>query len=323
MVVMPRPKRRGLFGSGRNRRLRPKTPATGTPVTTPALRPPFRARLGTAMRHLGRHLRVGLKALVATLLAAAVGAGIWAGQRAVLSSPRFAVRDVVIGPTRHLTTAEVAAVIGALRGRNIFTVDPRRIERDLAAQPWVARATVRRELPGTIVVAIVEREPALLVELGGLYLADREGTVFKRAETHETEGLIIVTGLDREAYLRERLAAATLMGRAIALVTAYQGTPGRPPVGEVHIAGEDSFVLYTAAGGTAVRLGHGDVAAQFARFDLVWRALGQRQALARVIYLDNRTRPDRVTLRLDSSPRHSASAADPAAPGLYGGERTQ
>ena len=310
-VLLPRPKRRRLFGGARNRRLRPKD-APHPSTAAPEPRPSLRARLGAVRRSLRRHLRIALKALVATVFAGALGAGGWAGQRAVVTSPRFAIRDVVIGATHHLTNAEVAAVVGDLRGRNIFSVDAPRLERDLAAQPWIARAAVRRQLPRTIIVDIVEREPALLVELGGLYLADREGHVFKRAETRETEGLIIVTGLEREMYLRQRPQAATLMRRALALVTAYQAVPGRPPVGEVHLAGEDSFVLYTVAGGTAIRLGPGDPSSQLARFDIVWRALGPRQALARAIHLDNRTRPDRVTLRLDSESSRTAAAAAPA-----------
>ncbi len=45
-----------------------------------------------------------------------------------------------------------------------------------------------------------------------------------------------------------------------------------------------------------------DLEARLARFDLVWRALGDRQPRARAIFLDNTTRPDRVTLRLDPDP---------------------
>jgi hypothetical protein len=38
------------------------------------------------------------------------------------------------------------------------------------------------------------------------------------------------------------------------------------------------------------------------RFDLVWRELSQTGERPRFIYLDNRTRPDRVTVKLAQAP---------------------
>jgi cell division protein FtsQ len=301
--------RRGLFGPARNRRVRSKTPGEGraAPGAPPPPRPPLRARLGGAARACVRPLRVAGKVLGAVLLAAALGVGGWAGTRAIVSSPRFAVSEVRISATRHLAPAEVAAVVDVERGRNVFGVDLGRIERDLAAQPWVLRATARRELPGRIVVEVTEREPALLVELGGLYLCDRDGHVFKRAETSDTEGLVVVTGIERETYLRERERVEGQLRATLALLAAYTAAPGRPALSEIHLAATGP-TLYTLAGATAIRLSRDDAAGQLARFDVVWRALGQRQALARAIYLDNRTRPDRVTLRLDPEPGADGAA---------------
>ncbi|HEY3354764.1 MAG TPA: FtsQ-type POTRA domain-containing protein [Polyangia bacterium] len=323
MVIAQRKRRRGLFGAPRNKRVRPKDPAGVAAATAaagadtpadgaPAPRGPgLGARLKGAARAVVRPLRIAGKVLGALALAATLGVGGWAGYRAILTSPRFLVRDVRISPTRHLAPAEVAALVDVERGRNILSVDLGRIERDLAAQPWVLRAAVRRELPGTIVADVVEREPALLVELAGLYLADAEGRIFKRAETSETEGLTVVTGLERDTYLRERARAEAQLREVLGLLATYAAVPGRPAVGEVHVA-DTGYILYTQAGATAIRLGRAELAAQLHRLDVVWRALGQRQALARTIYLDNRTRPDRVTLRLDPEPGADGDEAAPA-----------
>jgi cell division protein FtsQ len=325
MVTMrQRVRRPSFFAARRNRRVRPRPEGTaavggsGVPVAVAAgegsgeatLRvdaPPaaprgarLRAGLRRAAGALGRGLKVAARVLGAVLLAAAVGAGGWATYRAMRTSPRFMVRQVTFTPTHHVTREELAALAAVSPGVNIFGVDLARVQRDLAAHPWLAQVTVRRELPARIAVTVTEREPALLVELGGLYLADREGRVFKRAEPDETAG--VVTGIARETYLRERARAEARFRGALTVLQQYSAGPGRPALGEIHLEADGGVVLYTLQGGTALRLGQGDLPAKLQRFDIVWRALGDRQARVRTVHLDNRTRPDRVTLRLDPDP---------------------
>jgi len=87
---------------------------------------------------------------------------------------------------------------------------------------------------------------------------------------------------------------------ALQMLQTYSARPGRPAIGEVHLADDGGVVLYTTEQGIALRLGQGDLPAKLQRFDVVWQTLGPRQVLARAVYLDNRTRPDRVTLKLDA-----------------------
>jgi len=60
--------------------------------------------------------------------------------------------------------------------------------------------------------------------------------------------------------------------------------------------------LYTVEGGVGVRLGAGDVEPRMKRFDAVWSALQSSGEKARLIYLDNLARPDRVTVKLAAPP---------------------
>jgi cell division septal protein FtsQ len=83
------------------------------------------------------------------------------------------------------------------------------------------------------------------------------------------------------------------------MLETYAAGPGRPAIGEVHLDDDGGVVLFTTEQGVALRLGQGDLPAKLQRFDVVWQALGPRQMLARAVYLDNRTRPDRVTLKLE------------------------
>jgi cell division protein FtsQ len=337
MVTMrQRVRRSALFGARGNRRVKARalTPAA-TPVVAaageaeplpdaprPGLGPRLRGAaattlrgLGGAVRATGRALRLAARVAGALLLAAALGGGAWAGYRAIMTSPHFAVGEVVLPQVHHVSREELQAVVAVEPGRNIFSVDLGRITRDLAAHPWLDRVAVRRELPNRIIIEVGEREPALLVELNGLYLADRDGHVFKRAEPEETAGLVVVTGISREAYLRDRPRAEAGVRGALQVLETYAAGPGRPALGEVHLDDDGGVVLFTTEQGVALRLGQGDLPAKLQRFDVVWQALGPRQLLARAVYLDNRTRPDRVTLKLEPDADGAPDDGDVGGPG--------
>jgi len=76
----------------------------------------------------------------------------------------------------------------------------------------------------------------------------------------------------------------------------------RHQLGEVHLA-RNGITLYTLQGATAIAVGRGDPAA-FARFDEAWAALSvDERAAARTVYLNQRTRPGRVTVALRNGSR--------------------
>src|SRR5262245_16912749 len=175
----PRRKRGWLFGRRGNRRVRP--PSTpGVPAVKNEVRPPR-----------------GKRALVFAGLAFALGGVAAGGTWFFTHSKHFAVQNVRSSPTAHVSAESLAARAGVALGQNLFAVDLEEVARDVLAEPWIARATARRELPSTIALDVVEREAACVVSLGGLYLADAEGRVFKRATPEEAARLPVVTGIER------------------------------------------------------------------------------------------------------------------------------
>jgi cell division protein FtsQ len=248
--------------------------------------------------------------LAFALLVAASGA---LSHRFLTHSPHFSVRALRFSPTAHVTQEALAARLGAALGINLFSIDLDQIGRDVAQEPWVEEARARLELPSTIAIDVVERETRAVVSLSGLYLADAQGRVFKRANPDEAAGLPVVTGLAREQYLADPQAVRAQVKDALDLASLYAEGAARPPLGEIHLDPVAGTTLYTATAGVALRLGRIEggreaLAERFRRFDAVWAALKQDGEAPRLIYLDNRARPDRVTVKL-ARPREGASAA--------------
>ncbi len=269
------------------------------------LREPLRRRLPplrTWRQVLARTLRRMLPAL--TVLGAIAGTGLllWGSYRYATTSPRFAVDNVEVVGGEKRDAVWARAALGIDGKDNIFRIDPNAMAKTLEADPWVARAHVRRELPDTVVIELDENQPVALVELDGLYLTTQVGALFKRARIANGEGeaLPVITGFSRRAYLQDPAPTAAAIRRALALLSAYRADPSRPVLGEIHWDPARGFTLLSFATGLAIRVGSGDdqeVHARLAAFDAAWDALdADERKRARVVHATGATRPDYVTV---------------------------
>jgi cell division protein FtsQ len=278
--------RRGWFRRRGNRRL------TFT-------RPSLLDWLGGALRVLGAKLVIVGKVLA--VLGSIAGAVVGGRQvvRHVIASPRFAVRELRIAPTTHVTGDEIRSLLGVRIGDPLLAVDPDAVAAALTRHPWIASARVRRDLPATLAVEVVERRANASALIGALYLLDEGGRPFKRATPEEADGLPVVTGVTREQYAAMRATSEAVFRDGLALLKAYATDhPARPKLSEIHVDPRSGFSLVLLDGGGEIRLGRGDFPDKLARLDRIVAALGGRgPAALRTIYLDGPL-ADRVTVRL-------------------------
>lgn len=101
----------------------------------------------------------------------------------VLQSALFAVSSVQLVGARHLTEEEILSIAGISVGDSLFNVDVRRARERLLAHPRIEQATVRRRLPATIHVEVVERVPvAIMPHPEGFAALDAQGRVLMLSE---------------------------------------------------------------------------------------------------------------------------------------------
>lgn len=264
--------------------------------------PELRDAPGRFADSCGRALRRAAPVMLLLAVGGAVGTAAWAGYRFVTTSPRFAIETIEVDGATTLGPDGIRARIPVTIGDNLFEADLDGIEAALEREPWIADATVRRRLPRTLVIDVREREAAALVDLDGLYLADADGHVFKRArlDNGEGEGLPVITGIGRDAYAADSAGAAERIRLGLATLAAWVEDTGRPAVGEIRVDGRHGTTLYTYDDAVAIRLGEagGDqLADRLGTFDAAWAALtAEERQRARSIHLDHDTRPDHVTV---------------------------
>ena len=247
----------------------------------------------------GRMLRRSAPAAIGLAIVGAIGGTAWAGYHFVTHSPRFAITTIEVRGNHHLTTEQIRGELPARPGDNVFATNLGTLVRELRAEPWVARAEAHRILPHTIVVDVVEHEPAAVADLGGLYLVDATGHPFKHADLDAGDGagLPIITGLDRNAFLADADATATQIKTALATLESWRTSGDRPAIGEVHLDAHGALTLHTYDQATSIQLGTADatVAARMDTFDAVWAQLtDSERTRALAIHLDSR--PDHVTV---------------------------
>lgn len=183
-------------------------PTLDRPIAT--IDPRFRARRIAVARDAGRrrlYRLLGLLAVTVVVLATI----------AALRSPLLDVDRVVVTGAARTTAGAVVDVAGVRRGDALVDVDTGSVARRVATLPWVREVRVERHWPGTVAVAVTEREPVAAVQAasGGFVLVDAAGRLLA-AEAVAPDGLPTIEGAPERAGPGERLSGAAAPGLAVA-----------------------------------------------------------------------------------------------------------
>jgi cell division protein FtsQ len=219
-----------------------------------------------------------LNAIAAGLALIAAGALVAGGLAWLLRQPVFEFREVVVTtPLARASAAHLEAVIRDELTGTFFTMNLDRARAALAKVPWVRRASLSRQWPRRLEVAIEEQKPfarwngdALVNAAGEVFVADYDGD------------LPLLEGADaRAAEVTARYSewSAALSPLALALR-------------EVRVSARGGWGLKVtgATGPLDIELGRDEPGARLARFVAVYGRTIETLARAG-------TRVDRVDLR--------------------------
>ena len=160
---------------------------------------------------------------------------------------------------------------------------------------------VRRQLPERLSVEVVEHRPVALLALGELYLVNEVAEPFKRVKATDTMDLPLVTGIDRDDFVGHREAALARLQRAVEVTDAYAASADAKaaPLSEVHVTADGVSVITTS--GQEIRFADGELVQSLERLQRIRAELKSRSLSAEVIRLDNRARPNWVSVQLSSA----------------------
>lgn len=275
---------------------KPQKPAKA--VSTPP-RPPFRVRYARPLQKLALAGRLLLGTL---LFFGLMGGSSYGLYRYVSSTPRFAIKEVVVEGLSRRSVDDVSRAGHVEKGKNIFGVDLELSRRLILQDPWIEQASVDRKLPSTIKITVTEREATSLVSLGGsLYLAGRGGKIFKRYEQGDPADLVVITGAGGEGELvRDRDGLTSLVRHAQDLIADYERLgPNRIyPLQEVNVDAEGRMRMLVGRDGVSLMLGKPPFRAKIERAARVLSEIDRRKGQPQIVFLDNEAHPERVVARM-------------------------
>ena len=224
-------------------------------------------------RHARRRAVVWLA--LSLLAAAAAASAVWAvagGGRWAEALSCFRVREVRVVGLKYVRRSDFLDYVGDPSGTPVWDVDVGRMQRRVKGHPWIEEASVKRELPGAVVIRVRERTPAAVVVTGtGRSLVDAGGATLGRVRGRDWDFLPVITCAGRTP------AGAEAIRDAVELTGLVRGDPAEALAGgRVSIGRDGSPRLLLDK--TVVRFGRGAYGDKVRRLSELMREIRRRDA---------------------------------------------
>lgn len=155
-----------------------------------------------------------------TLSAGAVWMAIARGR-----APELAIDRILVVGNERLSEGEILELIEVRDSTNILTLDLDETRRKLLRSSWVKDVELKRMLPATLTLEIVERSPVAALALSELYLLAEDGTILDQVPPFYDLGKLVlvrgVSGGDAEgAALAGEVAGALSSDERLSLLVS-------------------------------------------------------------------------------------------------------
>jgi cell division protein FtsQ len=229
-------------------------------------------------------------ALVALVLALGVVAGYQAVD-AVMTAEALTVTRITVRGNVRLSHGEVLSLLDGLTGRNMLLISLDEWRQKALASPWVEDAALRRVLPGTVDVAIAERDPMGIGRIGGaLYLLDQHGGIIDEfGPNHAEFDLPLIDGLSHRTRSSHAAPAvdedrAALAARVLTSLQARPELAGR--VSQIDVSDPRDAVVILKNDTALIRIGDDQFAERLQSYLDLGSAL--REKVPQIDYVDLR-----------------------------------
>jgi len=185
-------------------------------------------------------------------------AGAYMGVRAVMTSKALTITTISVEGTVRMPEGIVREQLADLVGAPMFGVDLDEWRDKVRELSWVADASIRRVMPGTVAVTIAERRPMAIGRIGDtLNVIDRRGVIIDAFGPNYTDlDLPIIDGL---AYSDEREVGPLEQSRALLAVQLLADLHRTPDlatrISQVDVSDAHDAVVVLKGDTTLLRLG--------------------------------------------------------------------
>jgi cell division septal protein FtsQ len=256
---------------------------------------------------------VALGAFAALML---LSIGFVAGYLYLSKSDYFAVRHLDIRGLSRISREDLLSASGLDKSVNNLTFDTQAAARSLMSLPWVEKASISKDLPSRINIAVTEYRPKALVALDHLWYMDARGRPFKKLDPGENPDLPIISGF----ALDELAAGGPLALEALEQVFQLMEILSQRTddfrlenISEFHCDLDSGLTVFTRSGGLEIKVGTGSYAEKFRRLGRVVSYLKQQGQMEGLAWATLES-PPRVTVRYGPGGRPQGQAQESPVP---------
>ncbi len=139
----------------------------------------------------------------------------------LFSSPTFAIRKVLVTGNTLVPAKEVLQRVNFVMGGNVFLIKEEEVAAALKQNPIVATAHLRRKLPTTLLVQVIERKPHFVLNTGtALYEVDPGGLPYRLVKTADPNLSMIVCRIPGRVIPGKSLTAPAFVSARNCLLMA-------------------------------------------------------------------------------------------------------
>lgn len=231
-------------------------------MTKPKRKNRFKKKRSANRGVLRRRIGSGLRVLAGLLLLAATSAAFILAHDYFTQADQFTARQIEVTGIRRLNREQVLDIADIGKEANILSVNLATTRKRLLAEPWIAEATVSRDIPSGLTVNITEEQPLAFLEMedGHGFLINAEGRVFKRQKAEGTDGLPRVQGLshaDLPVAGQPATEAFESVMRLLTLAKTSDGPLSLPSIRRIQVDREIGITAVVDDANRAIKLGFG------------------------------------------------------------------
>jgi len=232
-----------------------------------------------------RPLSIIAAGLVGVALLGSISFGVY---KAIRSTTFFSLENVEVSSSKRLTRNEILELAGVEKGKDLLRLNLKQMGDHLLQNPWVESVRINRYFPDALSIAITEREPLAIVNMGFIYYLDNKGNVFKVLNRGDRLDYPVVTGFSEEELTSDPKGAkeALLATCELLAILKNKGAFILADVSEIHYDKGYGFTMFTSSGALPVKIGAGDFSAKIERFARIYQSLMAQGTALQYIDLD-------------------------------------
>lgn len=177
----------------------------------------------------------------------------------ILHTRLFGVKNIVIINNNHLTEEEIISMSGVNQGDNIYKRSSKEIKDSLFENAYIEDATIKKKLPNTIEINIVERNINYMIQFSDTYVyLNNQGYMLE--QTTEKANVPIIVGLSTDqnsVVIGSRLNTDDLskMNKIIKICELAKINELSEFISKIDISNEKNYVVEMESRGKIINFG--------------------------------------------------------------------